>query len=513
MFKSSKLGTVSLIAALSVCGAIAMAAVGVDSGALRNAVGIVGLKKHLTELQLIASGNGGNRAAGTVGHGASANYIKAQLTAAGYSVQSLPFDFKVFSEISAPSFARTAPTAQAYVEFSDFLTMEYSGSGNVNAVVQNAGGIVIPPTADASSTSGCTAVDFAGFQAGSVALVQRGGCTFAEKAVNAHAAGASAVIIFNEGNANDPSRIELFGGTLGEDFDKPIPVLSASFAVGAALAGLNGAVVAIKTNTQTEVKQTVNILAETATGRSDRVVVVGAHLDSVAEGAGINDNGSGSAAILEVARQMSKLKIKPINKVRFMWFSAEEAGLIGSQHYVDSLAARDKKNIALMLNFDMVASPNFVRFVYDGDGSATADAGPNGSATIENVFAKYWNSKTLPFEATAFDGRSDYGPFIDAGIPAGGLFTGAEEAKTAAQVAVYGGVAGDQLDECYHAACDDIDNINDLVFEQMADATADAVLQFAMTTSAVKGTSKANDQAVKSVSSESRLHKGRHLQR
>ena len=493
--------------------AVAWAAVGVNSSQLRGAVGLTALKQHLAQLQVIASSTGGNRAAGTTGHSASANYIAAQLAAAGYVVKTLPFDFKVFSEVSAPVFLRSAPTSQTYVEGTDFFTMEYSGSGIVNAPVQNAGGIIIPPTLDLSSTSGCTAADFTGFTAGNVALVQRGGCTFAEKAAAAHAAGASAVIIFNEGNANDPSRIDLFIGTLGEDFDKPIPVISTSFAVGAALAGLNGAVVSVRTDTKTEVNETINVVAETATGRSDRVVVAGAHLDSVAEGPGINDNGSGSAAILEVALQMSKLKIKPVNKVRFMWYSAEEAGLIGSQHYVDSLSARDKKNIALMLNFDMVASPNFARFVYDGDGSDTDDAGPNGSATIEQVFATYWTSQNLAFEATAFDGRSDYGPFIDAGIPAGGLFTGAEEIKTAAQAATYGGTAGVALDACYHAVCDTIGNINDTAFEQMADAAADAVLQFAMTTSAVKGTSKANDQAIKTVDADSLLYRGGHLQK
>jgi Zn-dependent M28 family amino/carboxypeptidase len=161
----------------------------------------------------------------------------------------------------------------------------------------------------------------------------------------------------------------------------------------------------------------------------------------------------------------------------------------------------------------MIASPNYVRFVYDGDGSDTPDAGPNGSATIEDVFAKYFNGKGLPFEATAFDGRSDYGPFIDAGIPAGGLFTGAEELKTPEEAVIYGGTAGVALDHCYHQACDNYDNNNEAVFDEMSDATADAVLQFAMTTSAVKGTSKANDQAIKSVDADSLMYRGSRLQR
>ncbi len=201
------------------------------------------------------------------------------------------------------------------------------------------------------------------------------------------------MIIFNEGN---PGRTDNFGGTLGGEVG--IPVLSASHALGVALS-TGGPTVHIKTDTTVETKNTSNLVAETAAGRSDRVVVVGAHLDSVPGGAGIQDNGSGSAAILEIALQMKKLNIKPVNKVRFMWFGAEEAGLLGSENYVASLTARQKKDIALNLNFDMIASPNYVRFVYDGDGSDTADAGPNGSATIEDVFAKYFaKAKACPLK-------------------------------------------------------------------------------------------------------------------
>ena len=187
---------------------------------------------------------------------------------------------------------------------------------------------------------------------------------------------------------------------------------------------------------------------------------------------------------------MAALDIEPRNKVRFAWWGAEESGLIGSQYYVDNLSKREIKNIALNLNFDMVASPNYVRFVYDGDGSDTPLAGPNGSANIESVFVKYFSGQDLPFEATAFDGRSDYGPFIDAGIPAGGLFTGADEIMTDEQADIYGGDAGEALDSCYHTSCDDLTNINEGVLEEMADAAAHTIQTFSMTTSAVNGTDK-----------------------
>lgn len=504
----------SLIAATCVALAVSVGygtfvwgAVGVDSSKLRTAVTVPNIRAHQAALQAIANANNGERTSGTPGFDASAAYVKSTLKAAGYTVTQIPFSFPFFKENSPPVFERTAPLPQVFVEGSDFSTMEYSGSGDVTRLVKNAGGFVLPPTPDPSSASGCAAADFAGFTSGSIALVQRGTCTFFAKATNAKAAGAVAVIIFNEGN---PGRTDNFGGTLGGEVG--IPVLSASHALGVALS-TGGPTVHIKTDTTIETKNTSNLMAETAAGRSDRVVVVGAHLDSVPGGAGIQDNGSGSSGILEIALQMKKLNIKPVNKVRFMWFGAEEAGLLGSENYVASLTARQKRDIALNLNFDMIASPNYVRFVYDGDGSDTPDAGPNGSATIEDVFAKYFAKAGLPFEATAFDGRSDYGPFIDAGIPAGGLFTGAEELKTAEEAVIYGGTAGVALDHCYHQACDDYANNNELVFEQMGDAAADAVLQFAMTTSAVKGTSKANDQAIKSVDADSLMYRGSHLQR
>ena len=140
----------------------------------------------------------------------------------------------------------------------------------------------------------------------------------------------------------------------------------------------------------------------------------------------------------------------------------------------------------------MIGSPNFVRFVYDGDGSDTPLAGPNGSPNIEDVFLDYFADEGggLATEATAFDGRSDYGPFIAVGIPAGGLFTGAEGIKTEEEVAIYGGTAGDQYDPCYHLACDTFANISLEALDQMSDAAAHAILTFAETTSSVNGTNK-----------------------
>ena len=348
--------------------------------------------EHETRLQAIADANDGNRASGTSGYDASASYVEDKLRAAGYEVTVQPFTFPFFQELAPASFSRTAPAPTAYAEGTEFVTMEYSGSGSVvDTPVVPTSDVQIPPGPTASSSnSGCEATDFPAETAGSVALVQRGTCTFGEKAQNAEAAGAVAVIIFNEGQEG---RTDLLNGTLGGP-GVTIPVIGTTYAIGEELFDASpGARVNIATSTLSENRQTSNVIAESRTGRSDRVAFAGAHLDSVPEGAGINDNGSGTATILEVAEEMSELGVAPRNKVRFAFWGAEESGLLGAGHYVSGLSARQQKDIAVYLNFDMVGSPNYGRFIYDGDGSATPDAGPNGSAATEKVFKDYFASQ------------------------------------------------------------------------------------------------------------------------
>jgi Zn-dependent M28 family amino/carboxypeptidase len=261
-------------------------------------------------------------------------------------------------------------------------------------------------------------------------------------------------------------------------------VLSASFALGdelrnGVLNGPTGVTVRIKTDTVAENRTAYNVLAETSGGDPNHTIVIGAHLDSVSRGPGINDNGSGSATILEVAEVFAAQGREARNKLRFAWWGAEEEGLLGSTFYVNSLSQAEKDKIELNLNFDMIGSPNFVRFVYDGNNSAGGGAvGPAGSGAIEQLFLDYFASQGLAAAPTPFNGRSDYGPFIAAGIPAGGLFTGAEDVKTAAQAAIYGGTAGAPYDPCYHLACDTYANNNNTALDQMSDAVAHAVLLF-----------------------------------
>jgi Zn-dependent M28 family amino/carboxypeptidase len=448
-----------------------------NSAKLTDAVTVAGIREHLDAFQAHADANGGNRFAGLPGHDASAQYVYDRAKAAGYNVRFQEFEYDAAEDLSV--LTKVAPLPQRDFEyFFEFIGASTGPEGETTAPLV-AIDLNIPSTG--GSTSGCEAADFAGFPVGAIALLQRGTCNFIVKVDNAAAAGASGAIIMNEGNT--PDREVIFGANVT---GATIPVETTTFAAGSELRngvtnGSTGTTIHMKVDFFFQTLTTRNVIADSAAGTSGNVVVVGAHLDSVLKGPGIQDNGSGSATNLEIAEQMAK--VKPRNQVRFIWFSAEESGLIGSQYYVDSLSQEDKDKIAAMLNFDMIASPNFARFVYDG-----SDAGaPAGSGAIEDLFNGYFASRGLAFEPTPFDGRSDYGPFIAEGIPAGGLFTGAEGRKTVAQVALYGGVAGVAYDHCYHSACDTIDNINDTALDQMSDAAAHAVITYAQNTVTVNG--------------------------
>ncbi|MFD0535514.1 M20/M25/M40 family metallo-hydrolase [Actinomadura luteofluorescens] len=271
-------------------------------------------------------------------------------------------------------------------------------------------------------------------------------------------------------------------------------------AVGKALvqqAQNGGVTLRVRTDTLNEKRQAANVIADTRRGRADNVVVVGAHNDSVTAGPGINDDGSGTATLLEMAKQINKLGSKVRNKVRFAFWGAEEEGLLGSQYYVDNLPQAERDKVALMLDFDMLASPNYVNFVYDGDNSAGENnvEAPAGSGAIEKAFVDHFAKRKLPTDPTPFNGRSDYDAFISVGIPAGGLFTGAEGIKTPEQAKRYGGTAGLAYDPCYHQACDRYDNVNLKGFDQMIDGTAAVTELFAHSTLTVNGNELARRQA------------------
>lgn len=442
---------------------------------LLECVSLEGVREHQAAFQEFANANGNTRAAGTPGYDASVQYVVNRMTAAGYNVTLNEFPF-VF--IPPALLAHLSPTAANYE------TGAYTGTG-YGDVTQAVFPVDLQLGLGNTSTSACEAADFAGFPAGAIALIQRGTCSFAIKALNAEAAGASAAIIFNQGNTAGADRQDLIIGTLGGTNVVGIPVVGASYPNGVALSVV-GSVARVRVDQPQNIVQ-YNVIAESKEGDPNNVVMAGAHLDSVQRGPGINDNGSGSAALLEVAEQLAK--VKPRNMLRFAWWGAEEAGLIGSQAYVAGLSQAERDRITLYLNFDMVGSPNHVFFIYDGDNSDGVGAGPGpaGSAEIEQTFERFFMSIGVPFKGTDFSGRSDYGPFIAAGIPSGGLFTGAEGIKTAAEAAIWGGTAGLAYDPCYHQACDTFANNNDFALDVNSDAIAYAVLQYAMNTEDING--------------------------
>jgi Zn-dependent M28 family amino/carboxypeptidase len=471
-----------VVAAVAIPSTAALAIDDVNTRKLERAVTVNGILQHERVLQRIANNNGGTRASGTPGYDASAAYVAERLTAAGYEVTTQEFEFPFFEEVSPSVLAQVSPVAAPI----ESATFEYSGSGDVTGAVVAATNLVVPATPEPSSAAGCAPGDFVPASATEpqVALIQRGTCDFAVKVAGAVAAGYDAVVIFNEGN---PGRTDLLSGvTLGSPVT--VPVVGISYADGVALfeAAQTGAVtVSVSTDTLSETRSTVNVLADSPQGDPNRVVVVGAHLDSVLDGPGINDNGSGTATILETAIQFAHEGKKPRQQVRFAFWGAEENNLLGSTYYVDSLSDAELSTIYANLNFDMLGSPNYVRFVYDGDGSDDPNglAGPPGSAQIEQLFTDYFSDKGLATAPTAFDGRSDYGPFIEAGIPAGGLFSGAEGVKTEEEAAIFGGTAGAPYDPCYHQACDTVANLNTAALNELGDGVAHAVDTLARTKS------------------------------
>ncbi|MFI8849539.1 M28 family metallopeptidase [Streptomyces sp. NPDC053499] len=207
-----------------------------------------------------------------------------------------------------------------------------------------------------------------------------------------------------------------------------------------------------------------NLIADWPKGGTDATVMAGSHLDSVTSGPGINDNGSGSAGILETALAVAKADLKPAKHLRFAWWGAEERGMVGSAHYVKSLSKGELGKIDTYLNFDMIGSPNAGHFVYDDD------------AAVASVFKDWFSTKGVSTEASEeTNGRSDHAPFKQAGVTVGGTFTGAGERKTQAQAAKWGGEAGRPYDPCYHSACDDTSNIDEKVLDLHSDAIAHAV--------------------------------------
>ena len=413
------------------------------AAALRDRVGTDAMLAHLDRLQRIADANGGNRALGTPGFAASADYVAGVLRDKGFAVQSKDFEVRVpFAD---------EPVVTVGGQRVKASPLNYTvGTGEAGV-----SGRLVP--ARGGPRPGCASADYDGLDVtGAVVLVDRGACPFGDKQTVAAGRGAVALIVANDVDG------ELHGATLGEDTKVTIPSVGISKADGARLrANPAGATVAL--NAGVRVDRTHNVVAQTKTGSPQNVVMAGAHLDSVPAGPGINDNGSGAAAILETAVQLgSSPDVK--NAVRFAFWAAEEEGTIGSATYVQGLGVEALKDIALYLNFDMIASPNPGYFTYDGDQSSpptpTPARIPEGSAGLERTLAQYLVAAGKPARDTSFDGRSDYDAFTQAGIPSGGLFSGAEDKMSADEAKLWGGTADAPFDPNYHQKSDSYDHLD-----------------------------------------------------
>jgi Zn-dependent M28 family amino/carboxypeptidase len=448
-----------------------------DPGARRfvENVSVPNIVKHQIALQQIATLNDDTREVFSPGYAESLDYVVQTLRDAGYTPKITQFDYPLWKETQPAVLNAVSPTAKTYKPGTaaddgspnvDFITMANSPKVELtNAPVFPVGGIVDPPDPATPSASGCTAADYAGVS-GKVALVQRGTCTFVTKWALADAAGATGVIVYNEGNTaarQNPIFVE-------DGIDTKIAAVFSSYAVGNELLqaykqGKNPTV-DFKVYGYFEPRLLNQVIAETRGGDPDNVVVVGAHLDSVPEGPGINDDGSGTATLLAQAEELAGGRYNLRQKVRFAWWGAEENGLIGSSYYAKNLSDAEVKKIDVMLDYDMLASANYIRGIYDGDGDDPPEnpaipnpPGPTGSGRVEDVFDEWFKAQGMQSERGAFDGRSDYVGFTLRGIPSGGVFAGAEGEKTAEQEAIYGGAAGAWYDPCYHQICDNLQTI------------------------------------------------------
>ena len=423
------------------------AATGPTATRLADAVSVQGLRAHLAALERIAEDNDGTRASGTPGYDASVDYVVEQLEEAGYEPRLHRFRYVDSHEVAPAEVAQLSPDAERYAEGEDFVPLRYSGSGEVEATLE-------PVDAD-SETSGCESSDFDGFPSSAIALLRRGGCFFAVKVGNAASAGAAAVLVFNDGAPGHETPME---ATLVSPAD--VPALSLANDLGEELADAEQPVrFRVSTSFEAGEVEAANVLAELPGVHPQEALLVGGHLDSVASGPGINDNGSGVATILEVAKQARQLGYRPQAPIRFAFWAGEEAGLVGSTEYVESLDEDARDQIAAVVNLDMLGSPNGEALVYDAD------------ATIEEMLTDALQEEGLDPIPIDLEGRSDHAPFAEAGIRVGGLFSGADEL----------GPGGEPHDPCYHRPCDTLENVDLNTLEATADAVAVAI--FRLTTS------------------------------
>jgi hypothetical protein len=412
---------------------------------------------HMQQFQAIADANPGpdghpSRNSGEPGYKASVDYVANLMREAGYDVTIQPYKFTYSAYVGTPTWSEVSPTARSFVVGTDWNPGQSNGTAT-NAEIQPAGGIVLPPTPSPSSASGCSPADFNGFTAGRIALIQRGSCNFGVKVQNAEAAGASGVVIFNEGN---PGRTAVLNGSLVDANNNPfvpaIPVAFTSFDIGQSLyneyqAGSTPTMslsigVIVDPN-----REDYNVIAESKGGDKNHVVVVDAHLDAI-YGAGMLDNASGSATILDIAQKMKN--VNPRNKLRFIWFGGEEKGLLGSSYYVNNLSKTDLSHIGYDLDADVTATPNYLIGVLDPAGPdlfgrTVTSTFPNRvykpSTIARDQGVDYLDSIGKNHEFLSPVGTDAFS-FNAVGVPASGVLTGQDCCKAQEEVNLFGGFTG-----------------------------------------------------------------------
>ena len=465
---------------------------------------------HMVKFQQIADANPGpdghpSRNSGEPGYKASADYVADVMKAAGYDVTLQEYKFHYFSFVGTPLMREDSPTPHSFGLGTEFNPGPVAGSAT--AKLQPVGGIVVPATPTPSSASGCVAADFAGFVPGNIALIQRGTCTFAQKVANAEAAGASATVIFNEGN---PGRTSLFSGSLAGT--EQHPVLFTSYAVGTQLLAQYapgvGPVLTVDVQAIDDPNRSDwNVIADSKGGDPNNVLVIDAHLDAI-YGAGMLDNASGSATILDIAQQLKNTNTR--NKLRFIWFGGEELGLLGSDFYVNTLPAEELAKIKFDLDADVTATPNYVAGVLDPkDGVQLFSRGPGTpmppsiwapSAIARDYGIDYLDSIGQNHLLFSADGTDAF-MFQKAGIPASGVLTGQDCCKLASDVDLFGGfegnfegtVPGDDggcVDNPFRW-CDNLSNNDPEVLTFMSKAFANMVGHMANDTQVFTSTQKA----------------------
>lgn len=437
--------------------------------ALRDAIDIPDILADLERLQAIATDHGGARPAGSAGHDASVEFVSAELRRAGYLVELQPVELPAFEQRGPSVLEVVDDGGAAFEDIRDFKAMLLSGSGDVTAPLFDLG---FDPRVEPGQPRGlgCDPAHWTGVPAGAVVLAQPGPCRRLAVVLAAQEAGSVAIVTAYPGWTRDA----VLRPTLVDPGGIRIPVIGATEAVGAALAeaALDGASVHVATDTLVEMRTSVNVLAETPGGDPSNVLMLGGHLDSVIDGPGINDNGTGTMTVLEIAREVAALTaanpdIAPAWKVRVAFWTGEEIAILGSTAYLGGIDGAARSAIAAYLNFDMLGSTNGVRLVYD---TATATR-PVEGGVIGSLFGEAFDADGLAWRAAPV-GFSDQFPFDQWGIPVGGLFAGANDAMTPGDALAFGGAAGALSDACYHLACDTIGNVDPGWLEGLARAAA-----------------------------------------